>query len=482
MSIVTPVRGRVPARPARVGSASVPAPGGTASSRRRVIALVVLGALLALALALSAAPAGAAVFSSTGAMTIPSQGQADPYPSQIAVSGLNGTITKVTVTLSGLTHTFPGDLDILLVGPTGSSVVLITDWGAGTDVNNVDLTFDDWAPQMPAPIVSGTWHTMDRGIFNGTPPAPGEPRGVALSIFRDTSPNGAWDLYVYDDLAGDSGSLTGWSLDITVSTPVISGFAPAAASAGSTVKVFGTALTGATAVAFNGTPATSFAVDSDTQITATVPAGATTGPISVTTGAGAATSAADFTVLPAPLVSGFTPAAGPVGTAVTVSGAGFTGATAVTFGGTPATSFTVVSDTQITATVPAGATTGLVSVAVGNGAGVSATKFTVVVPYRFTLRLSGLASGALMLGDSLSAKGAIHPADFGGGQVRLTVQRKRGSRWTKTQAVVLAASTSGDYEWQYKPAARGAYRVRGTIAPSSVNTLATTPWHRFAVK
>src|SRR5207245_9938203 len=94
----------------------------------------------------------------------------------------------------------------------------------------------------------------------------------------------------------------------------------------------------------------------------TVPSGATTGLISVTTPGGTATSATAFTVIPAPTLTSFTPTSGAVGSTVTITGTAFTGATAVTFNGTSAVSFSVNSSTSIGATVPSGATTGQISV------------------------------------------------------------------------------------------------------------------------
>jgi hypothetical protein len=79
---------------------------------------------------------------------------------------------------------------------------------------------------------------------------------------------------------------------------------------------------------------------------------------------------------PAPTVASFTPTSGPAGTSVTITGSGFTGATAVTFNGTSAT-FTVNSGTQITATVPTGATTGPIAVTTPAGAGASTASFSV---------------------------------------------------------------------------------------------------------
>src|SRR2546430_1431470 len=152
---------------------------------------------------------------------------------------------------------------------------------------------------------------------------------------------------------GPASSAASFTVTVAPSAPMISSFSPASGPVGAGVTISGSHFTGATAVAFNGAAA-SFAVNSDTQITATVPSGATTGPISVTTPGGTATSATSFTVTvapSAPMISSFSPASGPVGAGVTISGSHFTGATAVAFNGAAA-SFAVNSDTQITATAP----------------------------------------------------------------------------------------------------------------------------------
>src|SRR5206468_5113967 len=65
---------------------------------------------------------GTKAFTNVAAITIPNQGAGTPYPSTIAVSGIGGTISNVTVTLRNLSHTYTRDIDVLLVGPTGQAV------------------------------------------------------------------------------------------------------------------------------------------------------------------------------------------------------------------------------------------------------------------------------------------------------------------------------------------------------------------------
>jgi uncharacterized repeat protein (TIGR03803 family) len=158
-------------------------------------------------------------------------------------------------------------------------------------------------------------------------------------------------------------------------TPQIASFAPTSGVVGTSVTITGVSLTQTTAVTIGTKPA-SFAVDSDTQITATVPAGAKTGTtITVTTAGGTATSKAKFTVVPE--VTSFTPTSGPTGTSVTITGNSFTGTTKVTFGGVAATSYKAKSDTTVDALVPTGAVTGPIAVTTAGGTGTSTTKFTV---------------------------------------------------------------------------------------------------------
>jgi subtilisin-like proprotein convertase family protein len=142
-----------------------------------------------------------------------------PYPSQINVAGLSGTVTKITVNLNDITHNYPDDIDILLVGPGGQNAVIMSDVGGNVPANAVSLTLDDAATAAlldNGPLVSGTFKPNNVGTADAFPaPAPTTSGGSALSVFNGSDPNGAWSLYVLDDEAIDRGSLSGWSLSIT---------------------------------------------------------------------------------------------------------------------------------------------------------------------------------------------------------------------------------------------------------------------------
>jgi hypothetical protein len=169
--------------------------------------------------------------------------------------------------------------------------------------------------------------------------------------------------------------------------PAISSFDPGSGLAGVEVTIAGSHLSGASQVTFNNVPASSFSVESGSEVRATVPASATTGKVRVTTIGGTAASSSDFTVIPppAPTISSFTPASGLVGSIVTISGSDLASAIAVAFNGTVSGSFTVVSNNQIHAEVPNGANAGKISVTTAGGEALSADDFTVSAPPPITL-------------------------------------------------------------------------------------------------
>ena len=220
--------------------------------------------------------------------------------------------------------------------------------------------------------------------------------------------------------------------------PTVSSFQPASGPAGTSVTIFGTGFTGATGVSFAGTPASAFAVSSDTQITATVPSGAVTGSITVSTPSGKASSTSSFTVMPPqPVISSFSPTTAPVGASITVTGSNFTDATDVTLNGA-STAFTVTSDTQLAFTVPSGATSGPIAVATPDGTGSSSTPFNVAV----APTISSFTPSSGTIGTRVSVSGAGFTTVT---QVTLNGRSTGYSITSDTQLsfVVPAGATSG---------------------------------------
>jgi len=160
--------------------------------------------------------------------------------------------------------------------------------------------------------------------------------------------------------------------------PTLTSFTPSSGFIGATVTLSGTNLTNASALQFNGTAAT-FTVVNAATISATVPAGANSGPITVTTPDGTETSAVSFTVLPPPTITAFTPSSGALYTVITITGTSFYNVSSVQFNGT-ASIFILVNSTTITAKVQAGTTSGPISVTTPGGTVSSVASFAVIPP------------------------------------------------------------------------------------------------------
>lgn len=184
--------------------------------------------------------------------------------------------------------------------------------------------------------------TSDRSITAVAPAGTGTV-DITVTNYSDTSPTSSADRFTYESLR-----------------PIVTGMIPkeGSPSGGTSVTITGAAFTATSAVKFGSTNATSFTVNSDSSITAVSPPGTGTVDVTVTTSTGTtATTPADqfsYIALPPPTVTGLNPKGGPPtgGTAVTITGTNFLHAWAVNFGWTPATSFTVVSDSTIVALSP----------------------------------------------------------------------------------------------------------------------------------
>ncbi|WP_162428134.1 IPT/TIG domain-containing protein [Pontibacter pudoricolor] len=181
-----------------------------------------------------------------------------------------------------------------------------------------------------------------------------------------------------------TGQVTSRDVFTLTGAPEIHSFTPSLGPVGTVVTIKGLNFTGATLVYFGSGSTSSFTVVSDTEIKVTVPSLASTGTVQVRTPNGRALSSSYFTVTGAPSITSFTPAFGPVGTEMTITGENFTGTNRIYIGSGSTTSFTLVSDTQLKVIVPSTATTGTLIVRATTGQVTSRETYTLSPPYLTT--------------------------------------------------------------------------------------------------
>ncbi|MBB6732830.1 IPT/TIG domain-containing protein, partial [Cohnella zeiphila] len=309
-------------------------------------------------------------------------------PTIESISPTSGTVAGgTTVTLTGTDFTdatavtfggmpaasFQVDsaTQITAVAPAGTAgavdIVVTTPGGSATETGG--FTY------VAAPTITQLNPTSGSDAGGTSVTITGTGLGSATSVTFDGTPAASFQVDSATQITAVAPAGTAGAVDVVVTTPggsamaaegftyfaspTITSLSPTTGSnaGGTSVTITGTDFTGATAVTFGGTPAASFQVDSATQITAVAPAGSA-GPVDVvvTTPGGSATAAGGFTYFASPTITQLSPTTGSNagGTSVTITGTDFTGATAVTFGGTPADAFQVDSATQITAVAPAG--------------------------------------------------------------------------------------------------------------------------------
>lgn len=265
----------------------------------------------------------------------------------------SGTVNVTVTTPGGTSATGAGNQyryvaapTISAISPTGGSS------GGGTPVTITGTDF-----------VSGNSYSASFGAT--TVPA----TYASATTLTATAPAGAGTVAVgvTDTTTGQTS--TG-SVNYTYAAPTVTALSVTSgpANASRAVTITGTNFTPTATVSVGGTAATGVSYVSATQLSATLPAKAAgTYDVLVTTGSvtSATGPASQYSYIAAPTITSATPSSGSTagGTSVTITGTGLTGASAVTFGGNAATSFTVTGDTQITAVTPAGGA-GATSVAV----------------------------------------------------------------------------------------------------------------------
>lgn len=161
-----------------------------------------------------------------GPIPIPGSGPASVYPVQIPVAGIATPLLSARVQVFGLSHTWPSDIDMLLVGPDGRQLIVQSDAGSSMSVANLSYVIaDEGETTLPnaSSLVAGTFRPTNFGVDELFPaPAPAAPynsptpagESTLAGVFAGGQANGTWNLYVMDDTASDSGSLAGVCLEI----------------------------------------------------------------------------------------------------------------------------------------------------------------------------------------------------------------------------------------------------------------------------
>jgi len=177
------------------------------------------------------APVGGApvTFTNSTPLVIPGTGTGPgpsaPYGTTITTSGLTGN-KNIRLELTGISHTFPGDIDILLVGPGGQKFIPMSDAGNSLDAVNVTTQLVDSAaaiiPSADSTINGEFRPTNHTAGDTYTAPAPAAPYLSPAPIGTETfatafgtagaALNGTWTLYVMDDAGVDVGEMDGWKL------------------------------------------------------------------------------------------------------------------------------------------------------------------------------------------------------------------------------------------------------------------------------
>lgn len=366
----------------------------------------------------------------------------------VAIGGVAATSVTV-VSATSITATTPAHAAGVV------DVVVITPGGVGTGVGLFTYVAPPNTPTVtainpPRGVTSGgTAVTITGTNFTGATAVTIGGVAATFTVVSDTSisaTTGAHAPGIVDVVVttpNGSGAGVGLFTYVAPAAPTVTAITPASGptAGGTSVNITGTTFTGATSVTIGGAAA-SFTVVNPTTITATTPvhaAGAVD--VVVTTPGGVGTGVGLFTYIAppgAPVVAAINPTSGPTagGTAVTITGANFTDASAVTIGGVAA-AFTVVNDTTITATTAVHAA-GVADVAVTtpNGTGVGAGLFTYIAPPAPTVTAVDPASGPAAGGTAVTITGANFT-----GATAVTIGGVAASAFAVVNDTTIAATT-----------------------------------------
>jgi len=210
-------------------------------------------------------------------------------------------------------------------------------------------------------------------LFNGTNAAEFTPNANGTQISTRVPAGATSGLITVRTTNGTSNSPSAFT--VVGPGPFITDFSPISGDGGTKVTIGGLHFAGVTSVTFNGRPGVNLVSTSDTLIQVQAPAGVVTGPIAVNTVLGSTVTSSNF--FGKPIITAVSPAFGRANTNVLIKGTNFLGASAVFFTNLPAASFSVINNSNLSAIVPVGASSGLIRVIVPGGSAFSAANFVV---------------------------------------------------------------------------------------------------------
>jgi RHS repeat-associated protein len=401
-----------------------------------------------------------------------------PVNHLVQINGSGFGSTQGSVTISGVSATiqnwFDTHISVTVPATSKSGAVVVTTGGISSN-NNLILTVPP--PQItsitPTSGIAGALVTVNGSGFQPGPQCSGCTigflNGLAFTVvnWSDTQivatvPHNAG---VYPVQVTVNGVASNSDVTFTLPNPVVTSFSPVGGAIGAHVVVNGTgfgATQGSSTVSFNFTNATSILNWSDTSITALVPTGATTGSVRVSVG-GITSGTGPAFLISNLFVNAVSPAAGPIGTPITVTGNGFgTTQGTVSFNNVAATTISSWTDSQIIANVPTGATTGAVKVTVGSVSSIGNPTYTVG-----PASVTGVSPAGGLPGTQFQISGSGFGATQGTSSVSINGSIATVGPWSDMliTATVPSSATSGAVK----------VTVGGLASNTNVNFNVTTP-------
>jgi uncharacterized repeat protein (TIGR01451 family) len=307
-----------------------------------------------------------------------------PPGSSVTFNGLNftsGTVVKFGATSASTTLTGQNQLSAIVPSIGAGNYTLVVTSSSGSFTNSSNFTVTGTGPVItsftPTNGVRGTVVTLNGANFTNLGASAVQFNGVTATY---QTPTATTELMVTVPADVTTGAITVANSSGTASSPSLFYMQPWITSlstnggiVNASFTITGRSFTGASAPQVNGLSFTNFSVTA-TQMAATIPSNATSGPIEITTPGGTFISTNVFAILPK--IYSFSPSIGPAKTVVTISGTSLFDVTSVEFGGVATSDFTAATN-QVQVVVPANAASGPLTVVTPYGNDVSTNGFTV---------------------------------------------------------------------------------------------------------